>query len=175
MKKALYITITGLILVFLMGHFVAYKYIGYIHKSEFKKHLKTNVHKVEEIEINPSQLFADSKTMRWKDGNTEVEIDGEMYDIVSIRNAGTKVILNVVMDKVEKEQFEKYKKQAGSIYHNSNSGKQNALKDLLNLKVTLNSTSTEVLILNQSGLLFSQPNSCVRSGYKSVLTQPPIV
>lgn len=59
-----------------------------------------------------------------------------MYDIVSIKSAGTKVVLNVVKDKDEKELMNRYNKQFNNIYENGNTGKKNnsLLKDFLSLK-----------------------------------------
>ena len=157
------------------GHFVLYKYVNYTHKNEFRKYLKTNSHNIEEIEINPSLLFVNSGTILWKDGNKEIEIGGEMYDIVGIKNKGTKVVLCIVMDKAEKQQFEKFKKQSGSIYGNESRNKQDVVKDFLSLKVTFNSSSKTFFVFSNSDISFSEPSSKICFGFIGIQTPPPII
>ncbi len=147
MRKATFIIALSLITVFLTGHYFIYKSVLKSHKKEFKAYIRTHFAKIEQLEINPSQLYNDNTEMQWLDENKEVCLNGVMYDIVSIKSAGTKVILNVVKDKDEKELMNRYNKQFNDIYENGTSGKKNnnLLKDFLSLKYFQNSNSSIVV------------------------------
>lgn len=136
MRKASFIIALSLITVFLTGHYFIYKGVLKSHKKEFKTYIRSHFAKIEQLAINPSQLYTDNLEMQWLDENKEVFLDGVMYDIVSIKSAGTKVVLNVVKDKDEKELMNRYNKQFNDIYENGNTGKKNnsLLKDFLSLK-----------------------------------------
>jgi hypothetical protein len=136
MKKASFIITLSLIMVFLTGHYFIYKSVLKSHKKEFKAFIRSNYVKSEQLEINPSQLYTDNPEMQWLDKNKEVCLNGVMYDILSIKNEGTKVILNVVKDKDEKELMNRYQDQFNDIYENTNSGKKehSLLKDFYGLK-----------------------------------------
>ncbi len=136
MRKATFIIAISLITVFLTGHYFIYKGVLKSHKKEFKTYIRTHFAKIEQLAINPSQLYTDTPEMQWLDENKEVCLNGVMYDIVSIKSVGTKVVLNVVKDKEEKELMNRYNKQFNDIYENGNTGKKNnsLLKDFLSLK-----------------------------------------
>lgn len=147
MRKASFIIALSLITVFLTGHYFIYKSVLKSHKIEFKSYIRANFAKTEELAIYPSQLYTNSPEMQWLDENKEICLNGVMYDIVCIKNAGTKVILNVVKDKDEKELMNRYNKQFNDIYENGNSGKKNnnLLKDFLSLKYFHNDNSSIVV------------------------------
>lgn len=152
------------------GHFLFYKYVNYCHKVEFKNYIKSNISQIEEIEITPSQLFVDSEGFIWKDDNTELKIGNEMYDIVSI-SYGTKIILRVVNDKIEKKLFENYKMCINS---NSEDNKLNILKDFLSLKVIFNSEGNDLCLFPQSIVFFPEPFIPTCLGYITIQIPPPL-
>lgn len=175
MKKLIYIIVTTLLLTFLSGHFVLYKYVNYTHKQEFRQYLRTNTKDLRIIEIYPSQLFVSSKNLTWKDHNKEVEIDGEVYDIINIKNDGIKVLLSVVIDRLEREQFEKYKEQTASIFNDQGGRKQNTITQLLSLKGIFSNNASLTLHFACSDLVFPEAKYLLSFGYASVPVPPPIV
>jgi len=175
MKKAICAIAAVLILVFITGHFFLFKIAQHSHKSEFKHYLKSNAVTIQKIELSPSELFVDSKTITWKDDNTEIEMNGEMYDVMEIKNSGTKVILSIVPDKVEKTLFEKYRAQAASIYNNRNSKENNGIKDLLTLKVTVKEPVRNPSSAAGSDVLFKENSFRTCFGFTTVQTPPPLV
>ena len=95
-----------------------------------------------------------------------------MYDIVSISNGGTKVILTVVNDTYEKELMNRYKDQfnasAGS--HKKNNS---IAQDFFGMKYI--SSSYYILTSTYSETLLSNPVTfMIFSGYQTVLTPPPL-
>lgn len=175
MRKISYIIALSLITVFLTGHYFIYKSVLKSHKKEFKTYIRSHFAKIEQIEISPSELYANNKHLIWLDENKEVSLNGVMYDIVSIKNAGKKVILFVVNDKDEKELMNRYNKQFNDIYESGNTGKQNnnLLKDFLSLKYFQKSLSGITLFAQNSSpvcyLLF-----VTSEGYLSTQFLPPI-
>jgi hypothetical protein len=86
------------------------------------------------ILINPSQLYSDSETISWEDGNNEINMEGILYDIISISSEKGKVVLTVLSDYQETEM----KKEFASSY-DVNSSKSSStpiklLKQFLSLK-----------------------------------------
>lgn len=175
MRKISYIIALSLITVFLTGHYFIYKSVLKSHKKEFKTYIRSHFAKIEQIEISPSELYANNKHLTWLDENKEVALNGVMYDVVSIKNAGTKVILFVVNDKDEKELMNRYQSDFNDVYQNGNPGKQNnnLLKDFLSLKYFQKSTSGITLFAQNSipvcYLLF-----VTSEGYLSLQFLPPI-
>jgi hypothetical protein len=176
MKKASFIIVISLVTVFLTGHYFIYKSVLKSHKKEFKAFIRSNFVKSEQLEINPSQLYSDNVGMKWLDENKEVCLNGVMYDILSIQNAGTKVILHVVKDKDEKELMDCYRDQFNTIYENGNTGKKNnnILKDLLSMKYFQRSYSAISLLTSEYNYSTSL-TSALSSVYLSVQTPPPQV
>lgn len=176
MKKASLIIALSLMTVFLTGHYFIYKSVLKAHKKEFKSYIRANFAKSEQLEINPSQLYTDNHEMKWLDENKEVCLNGVMYDILSIKNAGTKVILNVVKDKDEKELMNRYQNQFNDIYENGNTGKKDnsLLKDFLSLKFFQKSFSQINLFTTEHNysVFFKSDLPLV---YLSVQTPPPLV
>lgn len=158
MKKASLIIALALMTVFLTGHYFIYKTVLKAHKKEFKTYIRSNFAKTEQLEINPSQLYTDNLEMQWLDENKEVCLNGVMYDIISIKSAGTKVILNVAKDKDEKELMNRYRDQFNDIYENGNAGKKNnnLLKDFLSLKYFQNSNSSIVVFSEEHKHIIEQ-------------------
>lgn len=163
MRKATFIIALSLITVFLTGHYFIYKGMLKSHKKEFKTYIRTHFAKIEQFAIHPSELYTDTKEMQWLDENKEVCLNGVMYDIVSIKSAGTKVVLNMVKDKDEKELMNRYNKQFNDIYENGTGGKKNnnLIKDFLSLKYFQNS--------NSSIVMFSEAHKYIREAQPSLV------
>lgn len=176
MRKAAYIIALSLITVFFTGHYFIYKSVLNSHKKEFKTYIRTHFSKIEQIEILPSELYTNNSNLEWLDENKEICFNGVMFDIVSIKNTGTKVILNVVKDKDEKELMNRYQKQFNDIYENGNTGKKNnnLMKDFLSLKYFQKTFSQINLISSKhdysAGCTFKIPVV-----YLGVQTPPPLV
>lgn len=176
MRKASYIIALSLITVFFTGHYFIYKSVLISHKKEFKTYIRSHFAKIEQIEILPSELYTDNSKIQWLDENKEICLNGVMFDIVTIKNEGAKVVLNVVKDKDEKELMNRYQKQFNDIYENGNTGKKNnnLMKDFLSLKYFQKTFSQINLISSEhnysSGRIFTIP-----AIYISVQTPPPLV
>lgn len=141
LKRAFVIGIASIVIAFITCNFFVYRLILKHHKTEFKRDLlKTHCNDLEIIEISPSQLYTDSKDLEWLDENKEIKRNGEMFDIVSIRNNGTRVLLYVINDKKEKALFNEFKNQFAALNNESGSKKEgNFLAKLLTLECTLHS------------------------------------
>jgi hypothetical protein len=141
LKKALVIGIVSLVIGFMTCNFFVYRLILKQHKTEFKKALfSSHGEDLEIIEISPSQLYADSKDLEWLDENKEIRHNGEMFDIVRIKNNGTHVLLYVINDKKEKALFTEFKNQFSSLNTESGGKKDgNFLTKLLTLESILHS------------------------------------
>lgn len=174
MRKVSYIIALSLITVFLTGHFFIYKSVLSSHKKEFKAYIRSQFAKTEQIEISASELYVNSKQMTWLDENKEVCLNGIMYDIVSIKNNGTKVVLCVVNDKHEKELLNRYQNQFNDIYENGNTGKKNnnLIKDFLSLKFFHKNTGAITLYSQLNNYSFIQ-NSPISFGYLRIFSPPP--
>src|SRR5687767_2243552 len=174
MRKAAFIISLSLISVFITGHYFIYKSVLKAHKKEFKAFIRSNYVKPEQLEINPSQLYTDNLEMQWLDENKEVCVNGVMYDILSIKNAGTKVILNVVKDKDEKELMDRYQKQFNDAYDTGTTGKKNnsLVKDFLALKFFQEPSSTiNIYFSDLSYTKLSGRSTCI--GHLTIHTPPP--
>lgn len=136
MKKVVIIFTSILISVFSVGSFLIYTcYLHSYHRAyqsfAIQQSSNTNITK---IFINPSQLYSDSETITWEDGNNEINMDGILYDIISISSEKGKVVLTVLSDYQETEM----KKEFASTY-DVNSSKSSStpiklLKQFLSLK-----------------------------------------
>ena len=175
MRKVLYIITVSLITVFLTGHYFIYKSVLKSHKKEFKTYIRSHYAKIEQLEISPSQLYSDNTEMKWLDENKEVCLNGIMYDIISIKNAGTKVILFVVNDKNEKELMNRYQKEFNNSYENGNTGKQNnnLLKDFLALKY-FQKSHADIVVFEGSLRYFCNKKFITSVGHPNSLLIPPI-
>lgn len=94
-----------------------------------------------------------------------------MYDIVSISNAGTKVILTVVNDKYEKELMQRYKDQ---FYNESMKNKKSNTMaiDFFGMKYLCNSKQF-IILSAETNSFVSQLKPTILSGYLSNNTPPP--
>ena len=175
MRKASYIIIFSLITVFFTGHYFIYKSVISSHKKEFKTYIRSHFAKIEHIEISPGELYVNSKKLTWLDENKEICFNGMMFDIVSVKIAGTKVVLNVVNDKNEKELMSRFQNEFNTIYENGNTGKKNnnLIKDFLSLKFFQKDYS-QIKIFIGNHKYFSEFKSNTVSGHKTVLTPPPL-
>lgn len=176
MKKLSIIFCFFLITLFSLGSFFIYTAYLKSYKKEFQsfifqnKNLKTHT----TIQINPSELYTDSKTIVWEDRNKEVEYKGLLYDIVSVKSIGTKVELTIVSDFQEMQ----LKKQFASVYDvtSKDSTKEpfNLLKNLLALKWIVNYSSECLNLLEDSiTIIAKHPSQQVLKGYSFQETPPP--
>ena len=176
MKKIVILFSFILITVLSAGTFIIYysylssyqnNYQSYV-KKEYK-HLNTT-----KILINPSQLYANTKTIIWEDKNKEVIIDGILYDIISIISNNSKIELTVISDTQEQE----IKKQFASSYDLNSTKSSNSpiklLKQFLAFKFLNNSNYSFNFQSNQyyssiyTNYLFS-----IKSIFISKNTPPP--
>ncbi len=164
-----------MITVFLTGHYFIYKSVLKSHKKEFKTYIRSHFAKIEQIEIAPSELYTNTNQLTWLDENKEVLLNGIMYDIVSLKTEGGKVVLNVVKDKDEKELMNRYQKQFNDIYENGNTGKKNnnLIKDFLSLKYFQNRNSA-ICVFAKEFNPFSRRQFVLNEGFRSSLFLPPI-
>lgn len=175
MRKVTYILALTLIITFLTGHYFVYKSVLKSHKKEFKAYIRSHFAKIEQLEISPSELYTNNRELIWLDENKEVCFKGVMYDIVSIKNAGTKVVLQVVKDKDEKELMKTYADQFNDIYETGKTGKRNTslLKDFLSFKFYQKELSKISLFTEFFSYCISDSIS-TESVYLSVITPPPL-
>lgn len=135
LKRISFIIISLVITVFITGNYFIYKQVTKAHKREFKAYIRTNFAKTEVIEINPSELFSNNQRITWLDENKEILLGEIMYDIVSIKNNGTKVLLTVVNDSEEKALMNEYRDEFNGFYNqNSAKSKNNIMKDFFGFK-----------------------------------------
>ena len=174
MRKAGFILTLSLITVFFTGHFFIYKSLLKVHKREFKAYIRSHFVKAEQIEINPAQLYADNSEMQWLDDNKEVCLNGVMYDILNIEQAGTKIILHAVKDTDEKELMDRYRDQFNDQYENGARGKKNnnVLKELLSFKYL--QTAQQKTLPGHTAIDHAHHFiSKTSSGYLTVISPPP--
>lgn len=176
MKRISVIFSFVLITVFSSGSFFMHKCYLNSYKKEFKsfvfKNKKCNNYKT--ININPSELYTNSKTIIWEDENKEVMYKGVLYDVVCIKTIGIKVELTVVSD----EQEMRLKKQFASLFDidstKTTKDPFNLLKSFFALKYIATSSSayisTSELILNKVRVycIFK-----ISKGFNSQTNPPP--
>ena len=139
LKRISFIIISLVITVFITGNYFIYKQVTKAHKREFKAYIRTNFAKTEVIEISPSELFCNNQRITWLDENKEILLGEIMYDIVSIKNNGTKVLLTVVNDSEEKALMNEYSDEFNGFYNQNNAkSKNNIMKDFFGFKYLLN-------------------------------------
>lgn len=175
MKKATFIISLLLVTVFFTGHYFIYKSVLKSHKKEFKTYIRSHFAKHEQLEINPSELYSDNGKIRWLDENKEICLNGVMFDIISISNSGTKVILEVVNDKHEKELMDRYQNDFNETYNTGNTGKKNnhLIKDFLSLRFFQKNYS-QIKIFSCNYDYLKDNKSKTVNGYMTVLTPPPL-
>ena len=174
MRKISYIIALSLITVFLTGHYFIFKSVLSSHKKEFKTYIRSHHAKIEQIEISPSQLYSDNAELKWMDENKELCLNGVMYDIVSIKTAGTKVILNVINDKEEKELMNRYHKQFNESCNEGAAGQKgnDLLKDFLSLKY-FQSRNRSIVVFSQEYKFTSELRPSLMFGYSEISAPPP--
>ncbi len=130
--------------MFSAGSFFIYKAGLSIHRSEIKSYIKANQNKLDLtiIDINPSELYANSKTLKWEDENKEVIYNGELFDVVSISSEKGHVILKLLSDEQEKQIKDEYASVFSSSSNSSNHPLK-LLKQFLALKF-LSNTSVSI-------------------------------
>lgn len=104
LKKLSFIFITLVSLSITLGSYGIFKlFIKQYHSSVRKKIENKEFVITDTIYINPCQLYINSNTVQWVDKNKEIIYNGDLYDIVSIKNENGKVKLYVISDKQEME------------------------------------------------------------------------
>lgn len=173
MRKASFIIISTLIIVFLTGNYFIYKQITKTHKKEFKAYIRSKFAKTTQLSINPSELYSDNSRIKWLDENKEVILDNILYDIVSIKNNGVSVKLTVVNDKEEKALIDIYSEQFDDVYTSKTSKNKNQLaNDFFSLKYLTSNPST--FLLNSTFISYFQNNKInLPVGYTLLHTPPP--
>ena len=175
LKKASFILIGLFLTVFLSGHFFVFKVSQAAHQSKFRSYIQQNLTELKKIEINPSQLYTDSKGIQWFDDNREVMIGSLMYDVVYTKNSGKTISLFLVNDENEKTLMDKYSKLADSIFDDSNPAKQDVVKDFLSLKFLQGSPfefqAPNTIVVNEQAVYAASLNS----GVLSKETPPPSI
>jgi hypothetical protein len=142
LKKATIIFSFFLISVFSIGGYLVHRL--YLHN--YKKEFKAYVSRIKEstsfttIDINPSELYVNSKRIAWEDENKEVVYKGILHDVVSIKGKGLSVELTLISDHEEM----KLKKDFAGLYDVTTSGSSKKpfelLKNLLSLKYLVQGT-----------------------------------
>lgn len=177
LKKASIIFSLILIVVFSTSSFFIHKCYLHSYKQAYKAYIFQNkqhtIHTTT-IQINPSELFANSSIIQWEDENKEIVYKSELYDIIKIENKNGKVILTTVSDTQETE----LKKQfALSCYLDSNSKSKipfELLKNFFALKCIINHAIINLQLFPISNSL-STPCSKFQlpSVFQSKETPPP--
>ncbi|MGZ3902137.1 MAG: hypothetical protein ACXVC6_00475 [Bacteroidia bacterium] len=173
MKKASFILITAFIAVLLSSHFLVFKISQIVHQNQFRAHVSKDPGQLKKIEINPSQLYTDSKEITWEDGNREIAIGGMIYDIIAIVNTGKTVSLCVVSDNDEKKLEDNYSDIADQIFNGTGAEKPNVVKDFLSLKFFLSKPTEITIAFSDFEHVFSNQDHLVNSGFRSVEVPPP--
>lgn len=111
MKKKRRLISLFLILIFLLitGRFLFF--ISYIksQKPVFRSQLiQQNLSSVKPIKIDAKDLYSNSGSMQWKEGNKELVIHGVYHEVISIKKLANSVLVFVIEDKEENQLFEKY-------------------------------------------------------------------
>ena len=176
MKKISIIFSFLIITVFSTGSYFLYKCYLNAYKNEFKLFIVE--HKVPTnsitININPSELYVDTKTILWEDENKEVIYEGKLYDIVCVKTNGVKVELTTVSDEQEME----LKKQFSLLFDtNSNKttkGPINLLKSFFALKYISNNTLSDfrTIVLVKTNKYIVDDYKILQ-GFNSLTTPPP--
>lgn len=173
MRKASFIIISTLIIVFLTGNYFIYKQITKAHKKEFKAYIRSRFAKTIKISIHPSELYSNNSKINWLDDNKEVIINDVLYDVISIKNNGTLVVLTVVDDKKEKELMDTYRDRFDDFRaSHSSKNKPQVAKDFFSLKYLPIKTNSFLLHLDKIHFSLNE-NFRVTKGHTLLLTPPP--
>jgi hypothetical protein len=174
MRKIALIFSLSLAVIFLSGHYFIYKSVIKSHKKEFKRFIRSNFAKIELIEIDPSELYANNSRITWLDENKEICLNGVMYDILCITPGEKSVKLYVVDDRHEKDLMNRYHNQFNTIHENGASGKKNntLLKELLSFKY-LTTAPYKLVFFHTDFSPIHESLSKTSSGYLTVHSPPP--
>lgn len=171
LKKATFIIISLIITVLITGNYFIYRQVTKAHKKEFKTFIRTKYAKTETLEICPSELYTNNSKITWLDHNKEVLLNDVMYDIISISNGGTKVILTVVKDTYEKELMNRYKDQFNTV--NKSQKKNNSMAvDFFGMKYVC-STKQFISLPYETNAFAIKLEPSILSGHVSKTTPPP--
>jgi hypothetical protein len=133
LKKAGIIIIGFALAIFVTGHFFIFQISQNSHKGQFRSYMLRHLDQAVKINISPSELYSSSKNIKWTDGNKEVIINDQIYDVIGFRNSGTSVSLFIINDVKEKNMLNAYEELANSLNTPSSSGSK-IIKDFLSLK-----------------------------------------
>ncbi|MBN8694704.1 MAG: hypothetical protein J0L69_16030 [Bacteroidetes bacterium] len=173
MRKVFFIFTILIITVLITGNYFIYKQVTKAHKKEFKAFIRSRYAKTQTISISPSELYSNNSRITWLDNNKEVLMNDIMYDIISLKSEGVKVVLTVVEDTQEKELMNKYKEQFDVMYSSSSGKKQNSVaKDFFAFKY-LSHENICVDIRESSLYYFIFFDSKTTKGFSNSLTPPP--
>ncbi|MGZ3862987.1 MAG: hypothetical protein ACXVPN_05310 [Bacteroidia bacterium] len=173
MKKISFILIGTFLTVLLSSHFLVFKISEAAHRDQFRSYISKHLNGLKKIEINPSQLYTDSKELKWKDNNNEIVTGNMIYDVIAVINTGKTVSLYIMNDEDEKKLSDNYAGLADHIFNESGPEKPNVIKDFLSLKffsnqpaqITIAFSDFENPSLHQRGLL--------SAGFHSTEVPPP--
>lgn len=176
MKKISIIFSFFLITIFSIGSFFIHKSYLKSYKKEFKSFVFENKTQsnYSVININPSELYTNSKTIIWEDENKEVVYKGVLYDIVCIKIIGVRVELTVVSDEQEME----LKKQFASLYDINSRDTTKKPFDLLKnffalkyvtVKTMLNLKNSESFLKT----IYTYPSFQISQGFTFQISPPP--
>jgi hypothetical protein len=133
LKKAGIILIGLALTIFVTGHFFIFQISQNSHKNQFRSYMLQNLDQTIKVDITPSELYSSSEKIKWIDGNKEVIIDGQLYDVLGSKNSGKTVSLFLINDAKEKDLINNYEQLANSLHNTSSSGSE-LIKDFLSLK-----------------------------------------
>lgn len=165
-------------LVFFTGHYFVFKTIQKQYKKNFKEYLKTlPEEKWESIEIASYQLYKNTSEITWVDNNKEIEMNGQLYDVVKIKQIGNKVKLYLVNDNDEKTLKNNYNKLAKNIEGNSSQKNNNkVLNDFITLKVIIGNPLGAPKQYMDTAICFApESKTLTNAGFTTVNTPPPII
>lgn len=84
MKRLLPIFFLGIFLAYSLGQLAVFYSLQQTQKTNFKHYaLIHHAKQLKRISFSPSQLYINQATIKWLDGNKEIEINGKRHDIVS--------------------------------------------------------------------------------------------
>lgn len=129
---------------------------------------------VEVLKISPSELYSNSKKIQWMNSNSEINFNGDLYDVLHVKNNGTVVLLYVFNDKKEADLFKEFKKQVNGL--NTESESPENATDLLEDICDFEFISTTFMMLhspNEGTVNYLNPQFKLSSGFSTILIPPP--
>ena len=174
MKKLSAIILTTLIVVISVGNFGLFSLFLKQYKANLQAHIRNNTSQiVDVIHINPSELYANNKTITWEDGNKEIVYKGVLYDIVSIETIKGKVSIKAISDSKEQD----YKTVYASMQEKNNTTSNsplNLLKQFLSLNfIETKTINTHIIHYNEDVTNFDYYSCPLHKGYLTMETPPP--